>query len=169
MPHSSADIIYRAVRDSGVEFLILLGLWILYVSQVQTNEILAGVAAALIAAVADAVLKAEDFAKFRPRLKWLLLITWEVWYAISGTWAIMLALAKRILGKKSEAQFKAVKFHVGGADPESWARRALVTVYATIPPNFIVVGIDREQKLILVHQVSPTGTPEIAKQLGASE
>ncbi len=169
MQHSSANIIYRAIRDSGVEFLILLGLWVLYVSQVQTNEILAGVAAALIAAVADAILKAENFAKFQPRFKWLLLITWEVWYVISDTWAIMRALARRVLGEESQAQFKAVKVAAGGNDAESWARRALVTVYCTLPPNSIVIGIDREQKLMLVHQLSPSGTPDIAKQLGASE
>jgi multisubunit Na+/H+ antiporter MnhE subunit len=167
LPQVSA--ITRALRNSAIEFLILLGLWMLFVSNMHTAEFLAGVAAALIASVADAVLKAEGFAKFKPRFKWLLLMTWEFWYIISDTWAIMLALARRMLGKKSRAQFQTVKFDVGGDDAQSWARRALVTVYTTIPPNSIVIGIDRERELMLLHEVVPAPTPEIAKRLGAAE
>lgn len=158
-----------AVRDSAIEFVILFGLWMMFVSQTQTNEMVAGLAAALIGAVADATLKATGYAKFKPKFKWLLLITWEVWYVLSGTWAIMVALARHLAGKKSEAQFKAVKFDAGGDDAESWARRTLVTAYATIPPNFIVLGVDVDKDILLVHQVSPTGVPEIAKQLGARD
>jgi len=155
------------VRDSAVEFVLLVGLWMLFVSTLSRAEFVAGLVAAAIASFADAVLKSQGFAKFRPRATWLLLATWEVWYSLSGTWAIMVALAKRVAGKKSEAQFRAVKFDAGGDDGESWARRALVTMYTTIPPNFVVIGIDRDHDLMLVHQVSPTGTPEIAKRLGA--
>ncbi len=166
--HSSVlATVYDAVRDSAVEFLILFGLWMLFVSQTQTNEIVAGIAAALIGAVADGVLKAEGYAKFKPRFKWLLLITWEVWYVLDGTWAIMVALLRHVAGMESQAEFKAVKFNAGGDDAESWARRSLVTAYTTIPPNFIILGVDVEKNLMLVHQVSPTGTPEIAKCLGA--
>jgi hypothetical protein len=60
-----------------------------------------------------------------------------------------------------------VPFDSGGDDPESAARRALAIMYTTIPPNFVVVGIDRKKNLMLVHQVSPTPTPLIAKRLGA--
>jgi multisubunit Na+/H+ antiporter MnhE subunit len=161
--------VIQSLKRSWIDFLVFFVLWMLFVSQVQKGEIVAGLAAAFIATVANAVLKAQDYAKFRPKLKWLLLMTWEVWYLISGTWAILVALARHIAGKPSEAQFKVVKFKAGGNDPESWARRTLVTAYATIPPNFIVVGIDVEKNLMLVHQVAPTGTPEIAKRLGAEE
>jgi multisubunit Na+/H+ antiporter MnhE subunit len=167
LSQSSGNVIYRAVRDSSLEYFLLLGLWMLYVSQTQTNEVLAGVAAALIAAVADAVLKAEDFAKFDPRWEWLLLIVLAFAYAMRATWEVMRALARNVLGKKSQARFKAVNFHVGGDDGRSWARRTLVAVYLTIPANSIVIGIDRERQLILEHEIAPAGTPEIAKQLGA--
>ncbi len=164
---SSPATVYEAVRDSAVEFLILFGLWMLFVSQTQTNEIVAGIAAALIGAVADGVLKAEGYAKFKPRFKWLLLITWEVWYVLAGTWAVMLALARRMVGMESQAQFRAVKFEAGGDDAESWARRSLVTAYMTIPPDSIILGVDRNTKLMLVHEIAPRRTPEIARRLGA--
>jgi multisubunit Na+/H+ antiporter MnhE subunit len=166
---SAASTIWRTIKHSWADFFVLFCLWMLFVSQVQRNEMLAGIGAAFIGTVASALLKAQDYAKFKPKVEWLLLSTWEIWYVISGTWAIMVAMARRIAGKPSEAQFKAVKFRAGGDDPESWARRTLVTVYATIPPNFIILGIDTQRNLMLVHQVAPTGTPEIAKRLGAEE
>ena len=159
----------RAALISGAEFFLLLGLWMIFVSMSKLDELLVGIGAALIAAFADGVVKAKKFAIFYPHLKSTVLVFWEPWYALTGTAAIFAALAKHLMGKKSEAQLRAVPFDSGGDDPESAARRALAIMYTTIPPNFVVVGIDRKKDLMLVHQVSPTPTPLIAKRLGAKQ
>ena len=159
----------RAALISGAEFFLLLGLWMIFVSMPKLDELLVGIGAALIAAFADGVVKAKRFATFYPHLKSMALVFWEPWYALDGTAAIFAALAKHLMGKKSEAQLRAVPFNSGGDDPESAARRALAIMYTTIPPNFVVVGIDRDKDLMLVHQVSPTPTPLIAKRLGAKQ
>jgi multisubunit Na+/H+ antiporter MnhE subunit len=158
---------FRAALISSVEFFFLLGLWMIFVSMAKIDELLVGVAACLISAFADGVVKAKKFATFYPHLKSILLVFWEPWYALSGTAAIFVALARHLIGKKSEAQLRAIAFDAGADDPTSAARRALAIMYTTIPPNFVVVGIDRDKKLMLVHQVSPTGTPLIAQRLGA--
>ncbi|HLX75157.1 MAG TPA: hypothetical protein VKR26_10485 [Terriglobales bacterium] len=160
--------VFKAITFSGVEFLFLLGLWMLFVSTTQHAELVAGVCAAGMGAVADGVVKAQGFAKFRPRGQWLWLFSWEPWYVLTGSAAILWALLKRLAGKKSEAQFRVVPFRAGGDDAESAARRALAITLTTIPPNFIVVGIDKKRNLMLVHQVSPTGTPLVTKKLGAT-
>jgi hypothetical protein len=121
----------------------------------------------MIGAVADRVVRAKRFVSFRPQADWLLLFLWEPWYALTGSAAILWALIGRLLGKRSESQFRAVAFPAGGEDSRSTARRALAVALTTIPPNFIVVGIDKEADLMLIHQVSPSGTPEVAKRLGA--
>jgi multisubunit Na+/H+ antiporter MnhE subunit len=157
----------RAALISTAEFFFLIALWMIFVSLPKLDELLVGIAASIISAVADGVVKAKKFATFYPHLKSMVLVFWEPWYAITGTAAIFAALVKHLMGKKSEAQLRAVPFDSGGDDPESAARRALAIMYTTIPPNFVVVGIDREKNLMLVHQVSPTPTPLIAKRLGA--
>ena len=157
----------RAALISSAESFFLLGLWMIFVSMPKLDELLVGIAAALIAAFADGVVKAKKFATFYPHLRSMLLVFWEPWYALSGTAAIFVALGRRLLGKKSEALLRAIPFDAGGDDAESAARRALAVMYTTIPPNFVVVGIDRDKNLMLVHQVSPTGTPLIAQRLGA--
>lgn len=156
-------------RGLLVEFLYLVLLWMFFVSMTRRAELYAGLAAALIGAVADWVVKAQDFAKFRPRWSQLALICWEPWYALTGTAAILKALARKLLGKPSEAQFRAVKIDAGGDDAESAARRALMVAYMTMTPNSIVIGIDRDTRRMLIHQLSPTGTPMIARALGARE
>lgn len=160
--------ILKAIEFSSIEFLFLVGLWMLFVSSMQLAEFTAGIAAAALGAVADGVVKSQRLAQFRPRLKWLWLFAWEPWYALTGTAAIFWALARRLAGKKSEAQLRVVSFRAGGDDSEAAARRALAITLTTIPPNFIVVGIDKQQNFMLVHQVSPTGTPLITKKLGAT-
>jgi hypothetical protein len=57
----------------------------------------------------------------------------------------------------------------GGKDPESWARRSLLTAYLTMTPDFIVLGIDRDERCILAHVLAPTGVPLIAQRLGAKK
>lgn len=163
------NFIPRVAKSWAINFVFLLGLWLLFVSEVKELEILVGVGAALVGALGDGIVKAKGFTKFRPRTKWLLLVTWEPWYVLTGSAAILWALARQLLGKKSHAQFRAVPFRAGGNDAHSAARRALAITLTTIPPNFIVVGIDRERNFMLVHQVSPTGTPLITKKLGATE
>jgi Na+/H+ ion antiporter subunit len=150
-----------------VDFAILFGLWAAFVSNPTLPEMLAGLAGALIGTVANALVRQKRLVSLFPRPQWLAYFVTEPWYVIDGSWQIFLALLKRLAGKESEAQFRAVEFDPGGDDDESQARRALAITYTTIPPNFVVLGIDRVKRLMLVHQVSPTGTPWIAKKVGA--
>jgi multisubunit Na+/H+ antiporter MnhE subunit len=160
--------VLKAIEFSSIEFLFLLGLWMLFVTSTQLAEFTAGLGAAALGAVGDGLVKSKRFAKFRPRLKWLWLFAWEPWYVLTGSAAIFWALARRLAGKKSEAHFRVVPFRADGDDSEAAARRALAITLTTIPPNFIVVGIDKERNFMLVHQVSPTGTPLVTKKLGAT-
>lgn len=156
----------KTLAGASIEWLLLLGLWMAFVSQVTKDELLVGVATAAIGAVGDAIVKEKKFAKFKPKLSWLLLICWEPWYAIDGTWSTLKAIAEKLMGKPSKARFKAAKYDANGEDAQSAAKRALAVAYMTIPPNFIIVGIDRDKGEVLIHQVEPTNVPLIARKLG---
>lgn len=158
----------RVVRFAVIESAVLLGLWMLFVSQVKVSEAIVGVAAAILGAAAAGMVKEKGFGRFRPRAKWLLLFAFEPWYVLTGSASILWALAKRLLGKRSDAQFKVVPFR-GGKDPRSAARRALAITLTTISPNSIVVGIDKKKNFMLVHQITPTPTNRVTKALGGRE
>lgn len=159
--------VLKAITFSSIEFVFLFGLWMLFVSQMKRAEFAAGVCAAALGAMADGIVKARRLAKFRPRPRWLALFLWEPWYVLSGSAAILRALARRVMGKKSEAQFRVVPFRAGGTDSKSEARRAIAITAASVSPDTIVVGIDGERGFLLLHQIAPGATPKITRRLGA--
>ena len=158
--------VLNAIAFSTLEFVFLVGLWMLFVSQLQRAELAAGVGAALLGAVGDGIVKSKRLAQFRPKMKWLALFALEPWYALTGSAAILRALARQLLGRKSEAQFRVVPFRGGGDDSESAARRALAITLTTVTPSLIVVGIDRRRNFMLLHEIAPAGPPLVAKKVG---
>lgn len=161
------DRVVKTIRFCSIEFLFLFGLWMLFVSQWRRAEVVAGVCAAALGAVAEGIVKARRLAKFRPRPRWLALFLWEPWYVLTGSAAVMRALARRLTGKKSEAQFRMVPFRAGDTDSKSEARRAIAITATSVSPDTIVVGIDHERGLLLLHRIAPGATPKIARRLGA--
>jgi hypothetical protein len=159
----------RVLLIGSLESAFLFLLWMLFVSQLRWHEACLGLAAVVLGRIAGARVKAQHFAPFQARLRWLALGLWVPWYALTGTAAIMKALVRHLMGCRSEAQFRALRYDYGGDDAVSSAKRALFTVYMTIVPNFIVVGIDHHSRLALIHQVSPGETPRIGRLLGAAE
>jgi multisubunit Na+/H+ antiporter MnhE subunit len=150
------------------EWVILMLLWLLLVGKSAEMEILIGALAAALAAAAAKIVNGQNFARFYPEARWL----FEIWrlpgYLISGSAVIYRVLLESIfLGRQSSSRIQAVGFKVGRSDERSAARRALATILTTIPPNYIVIGIDEREDLILVHQIRATGVPEVARKLGA--
>lgn len=160
----------RLLRDlalSAVEFLFLVLLWAIFVSKVSSHEYAIGIAAALIATTADWVVKAENFAPFRPRTRWLVLLSWEPWYILKGAVIAFRQLARQLTGQQPDSQFRAVPYRFGGKTDVAAARRALFEAYLTISPDTIVVGIDRDRQIALLHQFGTQDVPELGYRLGA--
>ncbi|HEU5451727.1 MAG TPA: Na+/H+ antiporter subunit E [Terriglobales bacterium] len=157
----------RALIDSAVEFLLLLGLWMMFASLLHWNEVLAGVAAALIGAVGDAVVKATGFATFRPQVRQALQVLRLPGEVLQNTLVVFAELLRRMLGRPSRSRLQVVPFDAGRDDTESAARRALATLYTTIPPNSVVVGIDQERHYLLLHSLVPAPVSPVTRRLGA--
>ena len=156
-----------ALLVSAVEFVLLIGLWMMFVSLLQWNELIAGVAAALIGAFADAVIKATDFASFEPELKQLLLIFRLPGEVLRNTLVVFGELFRRLAGAPPRSRLLIVPFDGGGVDRRSAARRALAILYSTIPPNSVVVGIDQDRNYLLLHNLVPEPVSPVTRKLGA--
>lgn len=141
--------------------------WWLLAGNVGTSELLAGAVTSIVATIASGVVRRSELASFRPRLRWLLGAPRIAVDVLEGLWVLVKALRDHLAGRPSRALFRAVSFDSGGDDFESAARRALVVMLTTLPPNFVVLGVDREQGLLVVHQVEKSPPPAVAKMLGA--
>ena len=150
-----------------VDFALLFGLWAAFVSNPTLPEMLAGLAGALIGTIGNEVVREKRLVSLFPRPQWLLYFATEPWYVLDGSWQIFLAFLKRLVGKGSGGQFRAVSFDPGGDDDESQARRALAVTYINISPNTVVFGIDRDRRLLLLHQFGSAGPSWLARKMGA--
>lgn len=161
----------RVLRDallSTLEFLILLLLWMMFVSKISWQEFGIGVLAAIAGAIGDAVVKAEGLALFKPKPRWVLLIFSEPWYVLKGTVLVFRELARVCTGRQPWGGFQSVPFRYGGSNEVASGRRALFAAYTTISPDTIVVGLDRDQHIALLHQLGSREVPELADRLGAN-
>ena len=149
-------------RTWTIQWLMLMALWFAFVWKVEAGEAVFGIAGAAIAASADVgIRRRRRFAKFRPAPRWLLEFWREPGYVVSGTAIIFWVLLRRIiLGREPDGLLRSIPFDSGGETARAAARRALALTLTTIPPNFIVIGIDEDKDLMLVHQVQESGVEE---------
>ncbi len=147
---------------------VLFGAWQLFVVHLAWSESLVGAGAAMLGAAASELVCAHERPRFRPRPAWL----FQVWripgYVLDGCWVLARRLARRIfLHDRSAGLFQLVAFDPGGKDSRSAARRALAIFYTTLPPNFVIIGIDRRHRRMLFHQVEKDEVPAVTRRLGA--
>jgi hypothetical protein len=152
-----------------IQWCVLMALWFAFVWKVEAGEALVGIAAAALAASGDAAIRRRRrFAKFKPAPAWLAQFWREPGYVVSGSAIIFWVLLRRlILGKEPDSVLRSIPFDAAGSTARAAARRALALILTTIPPNFIVIGIDEKEGSMLVHQVQESDVPEVAKRLGA--
>jgi hypothetical protein len=62
--------------------------------------------------------------------------------------------------RMSRGSFRAVPFRAGPEKPRDIGRRGLAEALGSIAPNTIVIGVDPERDLLLVHQLRWQGEPE---------
>jgi multisubunit Na+/H+ antiporter MnhE subunit len=150
-----------------ITFGLLLGLWFLYTATLSLSELLVGAGAAALAATGTAVVEGQRFAQFSPRLSWLRLFVRMPVEITRDTGIVWLSGIAALFGSKPGPQMQAFDFEAGGDNEQrSAARRALAIVLVTIPPNTIVVGIDRRQDKALVHFLVPAPVPAALQRLG---
>ncbi len=140
--------------------------WLLLVNTTKAHELWMAAIAACFAATAAEIVRTQRFAAFRPRVSWLAEAWREPWYILEGCISIFAALIRHFVCPEASV-LRNVVFDPGGPDPSSAARRALAIVYTTMPPNFVVLDIDVHHRVMLVHQVSESGTPTMTRKLGA--
>jgi Na+/H+ ion antiporter subunit len=152
-----------------IGFAFLLALWMMYVSNPKLPELYIGIVVCILGVIGSTIIRDSGFAKFKARPLWLALFFLEPWYVLVGTSRLVASLERAVVCKASRARFRALAFDAGGDDAESSARRTLTIAYLTIPPDTVIVGIDREHNQILLHEIQETPIPLIARLLGAQE
>jgi hypothetical protein len=153
-------LLWIGIKGSG-----FLALWFLFSYSLSRSELYVGAASALLSVVAFEVsLRAEPLC-FRPRVRWLKLI-----FKLPGPVVHDLVLMGRVLidkaaGKRIHSRFRVTPFPSEVDTPYECARRALAVGLATVPPNSVVVGINRKKGALLYHELMSAPVPETIRAL----
>jgi hypothetical protein len=151
-----------------ITYVVLYGVYLLFVSTLTKPELVAGIIMAAIATVATGVFGTVGVVHFKPSPRALLQV-WRVpYYAVIDTVWVLGALGRQLFTRHgADSLLRAVPFEVGGPDDGAAARRALAVTYTTLTPNFVVLGIAHKQALLLYHQVKQDPVPRMTINLGA--
>jgi multisubunit Na+/H+ antiporter MnhE subunit len=158
----AAEMLARAA-SWFLQFAVLLGIWLLFVSKLEPSETLVGVGAAVLSATASEIVRGVERPRFLPHIGWMLEF-WRIPLQILKDCGLVTAKLFRILTGRGRGtgHFVSVPFEWGGTDQRSVARRVLAILYTTVTPNTIVVGIDRERNEMLLHTLVESPVPPVA-------
>lgn len=135
------------------------GFYLVLIDTVSSPELYAMAGIVALATVAFMASREQGFTEARVRGRWWL----RAWRPIASiptqmTLVIREALAQCVRPRAARGSFRVVSFAAGDR-PEDVGRRALTELLGSLAPNTIVIGVDTERELLLVHQLHRTGTP----------
>lgn len=135
-------------------------------SKAETLWMWAGVSV-LGATAADLIITRGEL-RFRPRARWLARAHRLPGAVLADTWLLAVVLVKRLTGRPlPSSRYEGVAFETHDEDESAIARRALAEAAASVAPNVYSLGIDREEEVLVVHQlVERDGIAEDADPLG---
>jgi hypothetical protein len=135
--------------------------YLLLIDTASLPELYAGAGATALAGAAYEVSREHGFAEASLALAWLT-GTWRVLRRVPLQIAFVSgeAIAQLVHPRRSRGRFRSVSFDACGEDSRDVGRRALAEALGSLAPNTIVVGVDADRRLILVHQLHRHGGRE---------
>ncbi|HEY2075935.1 MAG TPA: Na+/H+ antiporter subunit E [Streptosporangiaceae bacterium] len=139
-----------------VWWVLLMALWVIADDSVATDELLAGAAAAALAALLAELAGHQAVTRPRLRIAWLgpaLRLPVDV---ARDTAVVFLALGRRLAhGEAPRSAFLEVPVRFGQQTNEGAARRALLVAGRSLAPNRLALGLDAQRNVLVVHQLVP--------------
>jgi multisubunit Na+/H+ antiporter MnhE subunit len=132
----------------AAEAALLFVLWLLFVAQLASHELLVGAGATVLAASATEAVRGCEHPRFLPHIQWIIR-SWRLPFEILRDCALLI----RNLFDGRTGHLEALPFDAQGDDARAVARRALAIFYTTLPPNTVVIGIDRRRNVMLLHRL----------------
>ena len=151
----------RSIAIVLATWVALAAVWMLLVDNESLPELLTGAGVVCLATIGSELARAQRIATVRVRPAWLLGLWKPVARIPVDVAIVMWALVRQLADRKEErGRLRAMRFRSVGDDPAANARRALAEAAGSMAPNTIVIGVDARRRLILAHQLVPTGSAE---------
>lgn len=144
----------RRVGSWLIWWVLMMSFWVMLDDSLATDELLAGAAAAALAALLAELVTYQAATRFRMRIEWIgpaLRLPGEVARDMVIVYA---ALWRRLVhGQQPDSAFTELPARFGDDSPEGVTRRTLLVGGRSLAPNTFVLGIDPERDVMVVHQL----------------
>jgi hypothetical protein len=149
--------------------LLMAAEWILLVAGARRHEMIVGGGAVLLSALFLASVHKMSTVEF----DFHAVDVAQGWraplYVLGDCYTIIVVLLRDLFtSRHAESLYRVSGFKTSKDDPRLVACRVLATIYTTVSPNSIVIGIDFKQSRMLFHQIERSGVSKMAKNLGAN-
>jgi len=136
-------------------WIILMSLWVAVDDSFASDELLAGVGVAALAALAAELVGDQAGLRLRIRAAWLVRALGLPGQVARQTVMVFAALARTLFTKAPPAsgRFRELPVSYGDDTPLGVTRRVLLTGARSLAPNEFVLGIDAERDVMVTHQL----------------
>jgi multisubunit Na+/H+ antiporter MnhE subunit len=146
-------------------WIAFFALWLLFVYQVTTSELIAAAVAAAITAFSGYVILRIIPACFEPRLRWMAQIYHLPAMIAEDLWLLLKCLLREIFRQPLRSTFVMAHFRTPAGGCRGSAQRALAILFVSTTPNSIVLDIDSQANRLFYHQVEPAPVPQLVRRL----
>jgi hypothetical protein len=150
-----AAVLVRRVRAWLIWWALLMALWIIVDDSVDTDELLVGAGAAVLAALLAQLAGRQTVALGMPS-GWLRALARLPADVVRDTWIVFGALARTLVRRSAPASaFRQLPVSYGAQTPTGRLRRGFVIGVRSFAPNTFALGIDADRDVMVVHQLEP--------------
>lgn len=148
-------------------FALTGGFYMLLIDTASSPELYVATAVAVLGAGSLLLAREQESVEPMVSARWVLRLGRVLRRAPVETLMVSRAALEQLVApKRSRGVFRAVPFDAGGQSGRDLGRRATTEALGSVTPNTIVVGIDPERKLLLVHQLQRHGGADELDVLG---
>jgi hypothetical protein len=151
----------RSLAGHLLGAVVAAAFYMVLIDTVDLPEVYAAIGALLLAGAGYEAARRQGLCEARVSPAWVAR-GWRVLASIplQIVWVSWEALAQLVAPRATRGTLRAVPFEAGGDDAGDVGRRALAEGLGSLAPNTIVIGIDSDRDLLLVHQLHRHGGRE---------
>ena len=147
----------RRIVRAGLVLAFSAAFYLLLIDTASLPELCVLIVVALLSVVAFEISREQGFAEAKVRARWLA-HAWRPFARAPRDLAFLCveAISQLLSPRSARGRFRVVAFKAGESE-EDRGRRALAESLGSFAPNTIVLGIDPDRGLLLVHQLRARG------------
>lgn len=141
------------IAETATWFLLLVGAYLVFISEVTPLEGAVGCLVALVGAGAAAQTRRAERLTYRPALRWLRWVVPLPSAIVTDTAWLLRRLVRQVAGRQPGGQFVDLPLPTAHAGQAS-TQRAVAMLLLSMPPGSYVVGSTPDGRVVRIHQLT---------------